>query len=279
LKQEDVEKAAVQVDNNFGNVSDLFAPPTVISALAQDYFTDQRIIQNADSGYKGIIGTVPKAISTTMGDVALMSDKFMKKDGSKLLTDNGDPKAPNAPTAGTNPTLAADTSSRYLAGEIGAVRYAVSAINRFGESAITLLGAGSISITVGDSIDLTFTATASPNATTAYQIYRTKVGVDSTGAFFPLFKVSTADLAAGYDGAAALSVRDRGRHLPDTENAFITEMVDEVLAFKQLAPISKLDLAVISMSRRFITFLFSTPILYAPKKMVKFINCAKVLTA
>ena len=281
LKQADLEKAALAVDDNFGNVSDLFAPPSVISALAQDYYNDQRILLNASSpgAYSGTIGTVPKAIATTMGDVALMGDKFMKTDTDKLLTANADPKAPSAPTVGAVPALAVDASSKYVAGETGAVLYAVSAVNRFGESALTLLDAATIAITAGSSVDLTFTATASANAATGYKIYRTLVGGSSTSKFYPILTVSTAQLAAGYDGAAALSVRDRGRILPNCEQAFITEMVDEVLSFKQLAPISKLDLAVISMSRRFITFMFATPQLYTPRKMVRFINAAKVLTA
>lgn len=278
LKQEHVEDAAVRVDANYGNVSDLFAPTSVISALAQDYYADQRIIQNGQ-GFNGVLGTVPKAISTTMGDVNLMSDKFMKTDESKLLTDSGDSKAPTMPTAGAVPALAVDGSSKYAAGETGAVLYAVSSVNRFGESALRILDAATINITAGSSVDLTFTAAASTYAATGYKIYRTKVGGVSTSPFYPLFTVSTAQLAAGYDGAAALSVRDRGRILPDTETAFITEMVDEVMSFKQLAPISKLDLAIISMSRRFITFQFACPNLYTPRKMCKFINCAKTLVA
>jgi hypothetical protein len=280
LKQEDVEKGAINVDDNFGSVSDLFAPPTVISALAQDYFQDQRIIQNADSGYKGIIGTVPKAISTTMGDVALMSDKFMKADASKTIaTATADPKAPAAPTAGANPALVADSLAKFATGETGAIRYAVSAVNRYGESALTLLGAADITVTIGDAIDLAFSATAGAYAASGYKIYRTLPGVPYTGTFYPIFNVSVGELAAGYDGGAAGVVRDRGRILPNCEQAFMTEMVDDVMSFKQLAPISKLDLAVISMSRRFITFMFATPQLYTPKKFVRFVNCAKTLVA
>lgn len=279
LKQTDVEKAAVVVDGHFGNVTDLFAPPTVISALSQDYFDRQRILQNASAGYIGNVGTVVKSISTSFGDVALCGDKMMKTKPSKLLTDAGAAKAPQAPTVGTAPALVVDALSKYQTGETGAVRYAVSAINRFGESNLTLLGSGSIAITVGDAIDLTFTATSSSNATTAFRIYRTKVGIGSTGQFYPLFTVSASDLAAGYDGAAALSIRDRGRILPDMETAFVTEMVEEVIAFKQLAPMSKLDLAVTTLSKRFITFLFGTPRISAPRKVLKFINVSKTLTA
>lgn len=275
LKQKDVEQGAVQVDDNFGNVSDLFAPPSVISTLAQDYFQQQRIIQNASEGYTGTLGTVPKAISTTMGDVALQPDKFMKADSVKtLVSTSTSPKAPAAPT-GTSATLVADTTSKYQNSEAGSVRYAVSALNRYGESALTAVGGATV-LALGFSVDLIFTATAGAYNPTGYKIYRTKVGEVTN--FYPIFNVSTADLAAGYDGSAALAIRDRGRILPNTESAFVTEFVEDVLSFKQLAPISKLDLAVISMSRRFITFMFATPQLYTPKKFVKYINCSKTLT-
>lgn len=280
LKQSDIENAAVTVDANFGNVSDIFAPTTVISTITQEYFDRQRIMQNG-TAFSGTLGMGQlKAISTTMGDVNLMGDKFIANQaGSTIALKPADPKAPAAPTAGANPALAADALAKFVTGETGTVRYAVSALNRFGESNLTLLGAADITITIGDAIDLAFTATPGSQATTGFQVWRTKVGQGAAGVFYPIFKISVAQLAAGYDGGAPGVVRDRGRLLPDTETAFITEMVDNVLSFKQLSPISKLDLAVISMSRRFITFLFATPNLYAPKKLVKFVNCSKTLTA
>jgi len=114
------------------------------------------------------------------------------------------------------------------------------------------------------------------------EIFRTEItaAATSVGArFFPIFTISAAELAAGYDGGGAGIVLDQGRFLPNTEQAFLTEMVEEVLSFKQLAPMSKLDLAVTTMSRRFISFCFATPVCYQPKKIIRFLNCAKTLTA
>lgn len=280
LKQLHVESGAVQVDSNYGNVSHLCAPTTVISALAQDYYKDQRIIQNNQSGYEGVIGTVPKAISTTLGDVALVTDKFMKADVAKTsATPATSVKSPTAPVF-TTAALAADALAKYKTGETGNVYYAISAINRYGESNITVF-ATAVSLAVGSSVDLTFTPGAGANPTSGYIIYRTKVTTAGSPVgleFFPIFKVSDANRLQGFNGGAAGIVRDRGYFLPDTEQAFITEINDEVLSFKQLAPISKLDLAVLSMSRRFITFLFGTPQVYAPKKIVRYINVSKKLT-
>lgn len=282
LTQLDVELAAVAVDANYGNVSDLFGPTSVISTVSQDYFNSQRIMMNAgnEKAYEGIIGTVAKAIATTMGDVALNPDKFTKRyntNGILLTAASTSPKAPGAPVAGAAPSLVADPLSKYITVEAGAVYYAVTAFNRYGESAATLLGSGSISITVGDSVQLAFSAGAGPLAPTGYRIYRTLVGGASTGLFYPIFQIGTADLANGYDGGGAGYVWDRGRLLPNMEEAFVTEFVDDVLSYKQLAPISKLDLAIISMSRQFICFSFATPQLYTPLKMVKFVNCSKTL--
>jgi hypothetical protein len=284
LKQADVEKGAVMVDGNYGTANTLFAPTTIISALSQDYYQDQRIIQDSTKGYSGVIGTVPKAIATTLGDIALMTDKFMK---AALPKTNASPadnvKAPATPTAdGTTPNaLVADIKAKFTGGEAGNVYYAVAAVNRYGESALAVLGSA-VALAAAYSVDLKFAAGTGANSASGYQIYRTKVTSAGSAAglnFYPIFKVSVAQLTAGYAGAAAGLIRDRGYFMPDTEQAFSTQLDDEVMSFKQLAPMSKLDLAVIAMARRFIVFMFGTPQLYAPKKMVRYINVGKTLTA
>lgn len=286
LKQEHVEDAAVRVDDNFGTADMLFAPTTIISALSQDYYQDQRILLDGSKGFNGTIGTVPKTISTTLGEVPLMTDKMMKADPKKTLANSStSTKAPTAP-ATVSVALTADSAVKYTAtpytggaSELGNVFYAVSAINRYGESNLTAYGTA-VTLAAGQRPDITITAGTGPIAAAGYVIYRTKITAASspTGLdFFPLFKVSVAGVAAGFNGAAAGKVGDRGYYLPDMEQAFIAEVNEDVLSFKQLAPISKLDLAVLSMSRRFITFLFGTPQLYTPKKMVRFINVSRTL--
>jgi hypothetical protein len=282
IKQKDLAKAATNVDSNFGNVDSLFAPPTVLDGLANDYYERQRIMLNGS--YQGVIGTVPKGIDTQFGTVNLFQDKFMKKTPARKIGDAAtSPKAPLTPTA-TSQALVADAAlSRFKAGGVhtdalGTVFYAVAAINEYGESPLRVLdNTTKITLTAAQSVDLVFTATAGAYSASGYVIYRSKITTATNATtglvdFYPLFKVSTAELAAGFDGGAAGAVRDRNRFLPDTEEAFTTEMVDEVVAFKQLAPISKLDLAVVAPANRFLTFLWGTPQLYTPKKMVRFIN-------
>lgn len=278
LKQEHVEDGAVRVDANYGNVDTLFAPTTVISALSKDYYKDQRIMMNG-SGFDGTIGTTPKAISTTLGDAALMTDKFMKTDPPKTAAiPSTSLKAPAAPSAVSVALTTAAT--KYVTGEFGNVYYAVAALNRYGESNLTVYGTA-VTLAAGQRPDITITAGVGAIPASGYVIYRTKVTTAGSAAgltFYPIFKVGVAQVAAGVNGAGAGVVGDKGYFLPDMEQAFLTQMDEEIMSFKQLAPMSKLDLAVSTMSRRFITFLFGTPQLYSPKKLVRYINVSKTLT-
>jgi hypothetical protein len=285
LNQKNIEDAAINIDANFGSVSDLFAPPTVIAGLAKDYFQRQRILLGAGAGYTGTPGVNPKAIDTTFGAVTLNHDKGMKQDAARLMSSAAtSTKAPNAPLP-ANAILTVDANTKFATGEafaLGAVFYAVSAVNRYGESALAVFGAGGgvgtkVTLTAGQSVDLTYADGGGATPATGYVIYRslvTSATNATTGAvqFYPLFRVSTAQVTAGYDGGAAGAVRDRNRFIASTEQAFVTEMIDDVLSFKQLAPLGKLDLAILGMSKRFIAFLFGMPILYQPFKLVRFIN-------
>jgi hypothetical protein len=50
------------------------------------------------------------------------------------------------------------------------------------------------------------------------------------------------------------------------------DMTPQSLTFKQLSPMIKMNLAVISPSIRWMQLLYGTPIVYAPKKNVVFRN-------
>jgi hypothetical protein len=298
VTQENIENSSVQIDANFGNVDCFFAPPSVTSDISKDYFSKQRILLNGGSGLGAnnttLMSNVAKVIPTSFGDVALKHDKFMRRDTEKAFTITGNNvkaagtasslKAPNTPVAVSGALTGADAESKFAAGGIhtdalGTVFYAVSAVNRYGESALAIIpnATTAITLTAGQSVDLKWTDGGGAISASGYVVYRSAVTAASNAStsevfFYPMFKVSVAEVAAGYDGGAATFVRDRNRFMPNTEEGFQTEMAEEVLSFKQLAPLSKLDLAILSMSRRFITFLFGTPQLYTPKKFLRYIN-------
>ncbi|MNN66653.1 hypothetical protein D3C81_1822430 [compost metagenome] len=65
---------------------------------------------------------------------------------------------------------------------------------------------------------------------------------------------------------------DVNKTMPNTYTAFLGEMSENVLAFNQLAPIMKMDLATLAPAYRWMILMYGTPILYAPRKFMKFTN-------
>jgi hypothetical protein len=67
-------------------------------------------------------------------------------------------------------------------------------------------------------------------------------------------------------------VNDVNFLLPFTSTAYLGEMTPSVLTFRQLLPMMRLDLAVLSPSYRWMVLLYGAPILFAPKKWLRYVN-------
>ena len=279
-----VEQASLGVVDNYGIADMLVSCPRVFSRFVTRYHNKKLILPVTEQVRDGVFGQRMHTIVTQNGDVEIMQSNFFRNGVAKTLASTAtSAKAPAAPVAGVTPTTAASDALNRFANFTGDYYYAVSAKNRFGESALTALGSSLVTVASGKSIDLNFTAGSGSYNAECYCIYRSKVDPTGTNAqteFYKLFEVSTAELAAGYDGASAGYVRDRNRYLPDTDQAFLVEWdSDQVLAWKQLAPMMKMDLAIVAPVMRFMVLCYGTPILYAPKKFVRFINIGDTISA
>jgi len=278
------EEAALKIVDNHGDPNLFMAPPRVLSKFTETLYNTKRIVAGSSSQMEGVAGQKFNQFLSQYGLVDLKFDKFMKGSMSKSLASTKTSlKAPSAPIAdATTPKAAvADASLTKFLNFDGDYYYAVSAINRYGESELTNLATAAapntkVSVAATESVDLKFAAGTGPYAATAFIVYRTKKGATANTAadavFYPIFKVSAAQLGTGYDGADAGFVRDRNKFLPDTETSFMIDSDPEIWAFKQLAPLMKMDLAVIAPAFRFMLLLYGTPILYVPTKMVHFVN-------
>lgn len=284
ITQKDFFDAAEVIDENHGYANTIYGPNAVITDLSKDYIDKQRIILNSNSS-QIIGGAIPKMIPTPYGDVGLGIDKFLKQTPARYTGDAAtSSKAPANPVPdGSNPaTAVTDAAGTKFADFDGDYFYAVSAVNKYGESAIVQLGSGAITVAADESVDLIWAAGSGVYATTGYRVYRSTV--DPAGAIgvtpmYPLFDVSLAELAAGFDGGAATKVRDRNRFLPNTNQAFIWEDGTEVTEFKQLAPLMRMDLARLDPTMRFMLLMYGTPQLYNPKRVVRFINIGPFVPA
>ena len=280
-----VEQASLGVVDNYGIADMLVSCPRVFSRFVTRYHNKKLIMPVAEQVKDGIFGQRMHTIVTQNGDVEIMQSNFFRNGVAKTTSSTAtSAKAPAVPVADATTPLAAETDAlNRFANFTGDYYYAVSAKNRFGESALTPLNTSALAVASGKSVDLKFTAGAGSYAAECFCIYRSKkdpVGTYTQTEYYKLFEVSVAELAAGYDGASAGLVRDRNRYLPDTDQAFLVEWdSDQVLAWKQLAPIMKMDLAIIAPVMRFMVLCYGTPVLYAPKKFVRFINIGDVISA
>ena len=280
LTEDAIETAANTIVENYGLGTQIYGPPAVLSNFVKNFYGNKFIVPNTPSLSDGIMGQRVQAFDSQFGRIGLNHDVFFKKLPAKTASSAAtSQKAPTKPTwDGSNPAQVQSpiAGSKWGSTDAGNVYYAVTAINRFGESDLAVYNTA-VAATAGSAIDLKFADGGGVNKATAYRIYRTKVGGADTGPFYPLFEVSVDDLTRGYDGGSPKIIRDMNRYLPDTDHSILFQFDNEVIEFSQLAPLMKMDLAVLSPAFRFMILLYGTPLLYAPKKMVRFINIGKTI--
>lgn len=282
LTEDAIETAANSIVENYGLATQLYGPPSVLSAFVKNFYGNKFIVPNTPSLSDGIMGQRVQAFDSQFGRIGLNHDVFFKKLPSKTSASAAtSQKAPTKPTWDLSTPAAVQSSiagSKWGSTDAGNVYYGVVAINRFGESDMAIYSTA-VTATAGCAVDLKFADGGGVNPATAYRIYRTKVGGTATGEFYPLFEVSLDDVTRGYDGGSAGLIRDMNRFLPDCDQSILFQFDNEVVEFAQLAPLMKMDLAVLSPAFRFMVLLYGTPFLYAPKKMVRFINIGKTVKA
>ena len=281
-----VENASQTIIDNYGYADLIISSPKTFSNFVTKYHANKLINPVPQQVKDGIFGQRVKEIVTQNGDIEIMQSNFFKFSNGKLTTQLAtSSKAPAAPVKdGSAPIAAADDAGNKFTGFTGDYFYAVSAKNRYGESALTALSDSLVTVAAGKSIDMKFTAgvgVAEP--ATGFCIYRSEKDPATGLAVTPLYKimeVSTKELEDGYDGGVAGIIRDRNRKLPNTDEAMMVQWdMDQVLAWKQLAPMMKMNLAVVAPIQRFMVLCYGTPMLYAPRKMVRFINVGKTIVS
>lgn len=281
LSEDSIETAANTIVESFGLGTQIYAPPAVMSNFVKNFYGNKFIQPNTAALSNGIMGQKVQAFDSQFGQIGLNHDVFFKKlPARNSASPSNSQKAPAAPVWDVTTPIAVTTAtagSKWWSTDAGNVYYAVSALNRNGESALAIYSTAAAAAVTGCGVDLKFAAGVGTNAATGYRVYRTKKGAAATDNFYPLFDVSLDDLNRGYDGAGAGVIRDNNRFMPDTDQAMMQQFDNEVIEFAQLAPLMKMDLAVLSPAFRFMILLYGTPFLYAPKKMVRFINIGTTL--
>lgn len=286
LQESDFEEGSNLIIENYGFPTDCFLGTRAMSDLTKTLYPRQRIQMPAP--VNGKIGMTVSSIATQGGDIELNPDVFVRKTPTP-------PAAATSPAAPSTPSSiagvvdnAATTGDFNKAAPAGTNYYAyvVTAANRFGESAPTapMVAAVSISQVEKDGnnpIDLTITnaAVIGSNAPEYFKIYRTKVSsVNAVPTDLSAYALVMQVPAASQAALGTTTTTDNNLILPFTSSAYLGELTPSVLTFRQLMPMMKMDLAVMGPAYRWMILLYGAPILFAPKKWVRFINVGELRT-
>lgn len=282
LQEADVEEAANLLVEQFAFPTDIWLGTRVASDLVKTFYPRERI--NLPAPQNGMVGMSVNSIMTQAGVMEMNPNVFLKR-------------LPSPPASASSASAPASIASVAVAGsgtdgdfnkgipagdsEFG---YAVTACNRFGESAPVYVAANvalsQANKDAGQHVDVTITNNASVGAFPPeyFRIYRTLplasgAAVPSTPAEVSLVAQVPA---ASQANSGVTDFDDLNFLLPFTEIAYMGEMTQSVLTFRQLLPMLRMDLAVLAPAYRWMILLYGTPILFAPKKWLRLINIGRL---
>jgi len=253
----------IQAEPNYGSASDLWLQTGPLKDLSKILYPKERY--DLPGPKDGVAGISIKAIRTPFGDIGLNGNKLMPQ--STIPTADGvgkSGKRPGAPTLGT-PASPAHASSQFATADVGAYYYKVTAGSRYGQS----VPATSAQVTIAAGDEVTISVTDNGPGTSYYEVSRSdKDGAASTCR--TIFRVAKT--------ATVQTIRDLNRFLPNCTKAYMLTQTPEVLKWKQLAPFTKLNLAVVDSSIRWMQLLYGALQLMKPRQTGMFINVGRLQT-
>jgi len=165
----------------------------------------------------------------------------------------------NCPALPGSFTAAASSGGTLAAGSYW---YQITEVNDFGESAPRALAAA-VAVTANQKVTLTMPA---PQTGTKYfKVYRSAPGAASAASceFIGCYKVGLSAYV------------DLGRKLPGLGEAYFLDMNAETMRFRQLLPLSKMNLATVSTSSQYLLLLYGALVVYAPRFIGAWKNIGK----
>jgi hypothetical protein len=242
LTQNMIEDASVRSAMNHGSADKLLVDPKVLSAYNKKLFSDKQRIFLANSAQEAS-GADFRRQWVSGGTVSLEASRFLS---GKTSPAAARPTGPAAPSA----TGAAAAGSTSLAA--GTYTYYVTACNEIGESPKSANVA--VVVAAGDAVTLSITGAG---VVRFFNVYRTAAGGAAGTAKF-IGRVAAAGTSASFV--------DLGNKLPGFVTGFLVQ--GDTMAMKELAPYSRLKLAVTDLSVPEAHFRFCTLAVQQPRKNV-----------
>jgi hypothetical protein len=244
IAQDDIEKLAVIAMENFGSPSELHIEPAALSAFVKQFYPQFR---SAPGLANQTVGYDVNKVTTTAGTIDLKPNLFLRpRAGARALAVSA-----QAPALGAFAVSAAAAGSGSALAA-GAYQIKMTLVNDAGESS-PVQEAGGVTILAGENIDLTVTGMPA--------------GVKYLKAFLsaPGGAVGTEKFVGNFANRGNAVYRLAGRKQPGLGEAFLLDMSAECMKFKQLAPLSKINFAIVTTALEFAIVMYGALFVYTPR--------------
>jgi len=245
ITQDDIEELSVILLENFGAPSEIHLEPLALSQFVRQFYPQFR---SAPGLSNQTVGYDVSKVQTTAGTMDLKPNLFLRPRGrarAKAVNTN----APGLPAAFTGAAAASSGSGKV---QPGTYQYRITEVNDFGESSPRNITAAVTTTLADDSVVLSM---PSPQTGTKYfKVYRSANG----GA------AETSEFIGNYKTGLAAYV-DAEDKRPGLGEAFMLDLNAECMRFKQLAPLSKINFAIVTTALEFAVVLYGALFVYTPR--------------
>lgn len=245
IQQDDIEELSVILLENFGQPSEIHIEPLALSSFVRQFYPQFR---SAPGLANQTVGYDVSKVQTTAGSMDLKPNLFLRPRGRARS------KAVNAQTPSIAGVTLASAANGATTGSLDAGTYIYRAtfVNDFGESS-PVTAAGTVAVAT-DSMTITVGGAGIPSDAKHMKLYRTAPG----GA------AATAEFVGNYKvGLSAFT--DTNIKQPGLGEAFMLDLNAECMRFKQLAPLSKINFAIVTTALEFAIVLYGALFVYTPR--------------
>lgn len=290
MQPTDFETATQLIVDQYGYPTDILMANKVLSDLAKTMYPQHRV--GIPAPVNGVIGQSFDAIQLQSGPLTMNACRFITKAPAPraAATSAQAPATPASIVAGAATGTTGDHNKGVATADQAVTtyfNYVVTAANRFGESAPTAVQGAAVALTSGNKsggayIPLTITNPASLGAQAPdyFRIYRSKYSiVNGVPANLTSYSLIAQIPASSVLPNGTTVFNDLNFKLPFTSCAYLGELTNQVLTFRQLAPLMKQDYAVTGPSFKWGILLFGTPLMFANKKWLRIENIGDLVVA
>lgn len=252
LSQDNIEDAMTRSAMNMGDADKLVIDPKSLSAYNKITYAKERIVL-AGSPTQATGSELGKQW-TSQGTCTIESSRFLSGKTGPAPARSAGPSAPTTVTAAS--VTVAGVVTPFNAGE--KYWYGVTSGNEVGESGQTSPASAVTVAATGDELQLTITV---PSGTVRYfNVYRSVAGGSLASAKYIGRVINTVA------GGSTLVFYDLGNKQPGFVTGYLLQ--GDTMAMKELAPYSRLKLAVTDLSTPEAHFRFCTLAVMQPRKNV-----------